>query len=332
MISNADFIKLPHTPDLTESGIAFATRSLARSLDFQNRSIHSRLVRIVSEVCVELAFRRYLNETQTPFQVRGALPFSEPDQYDVNLGGHRCDMHTFLISKRKQISTLRNEPALLLNTPALLREDEFSSTSHNENDLHIFAFLLGLTTNSHEDLWKVVEKNRPIFLIHPFRPDWSHPKFWSPLGKLSLKSECSSPVRVEIGGLDCDRNFISETMTLEPLVRVYAQNDFYSMAYIHIDGLPNARLGLHSANKSGIYLVQTHEWSNIWIYGLEIWLTGYLTQGEFRRKANTSFSGSRVFQYSKTQTKNLSVPVSDLQPLQNLFEKVKKWEAEKKLR
>jgi hypothetical protein len=34
-----------------------------------------------------------------------------------------------------------------------------------------------------------------------------------------------------------------------------------------------------------------------------------------------------VFQYSKTRTKNLAVPVEDLKPLGRLFEQVKGWEA-----
>ncbi len=77
-------------------------------------------------------------------------------------------------------------------------------------------------------------------------------------------------------------------------------------------------------------LIQPHEWGNIWIYGMDIWLTGYISHEEFRRKASTIFAGSRVFQYSKTQTKNLSVPIADLRSLNDLLERVKTWEETKK--
>jgi hypothetical protein len=63
---------------------------------------------------------------------------------------------------------------------------------------------------------------------------------------------------------------------------------------------------------------------------METWLTGYMTREEYRRKASTIFAGSRVFQYSKTQTKNMSVPMADLRPLIELFERVKVWEEKKK--
>ena len=63
---------------------------------------------------------------------------------------------------------------------------------------------------------------------------------------------------------------------------------------------------------------------------MEIWLAGYISEQDFRRKAATTFAGSRVFQYSQTRTKNLSIPVSDLHPLGDLLERVKSWETRKK--
>jgi hypothetical protein len=315
MISAPDFIKLPYTPDLTEGGIAYATRSLPYTYDRMGGSLYSRLRRIVGGVAVELAFRRLLGEREVPFEVKGATPFSEPDRYDVSLGGHRCDLKTFVMSKRNQITSTRRNPALVLRAPALIPSDQFAAENHSDQDIYLFAFLFGLTTNSPEDIQKAVAAEQRIYLVHPLRTDWSRPQAWIPLGKLTLKSECSVPVNVEIGGQDAERNFITETLTLEPLTRCQAVNEYYSLAYVHTSSIPGARIGIHSPSKDEIYLVLPHEWGNIWIYGMDIWLTGYISHEEFRRKASTIFAGSRVFQYSKTQTKNMSVPVSDLRPL-----------------
>jgi hypothetical protein len=330
MIASPDFIKLPYTPDLTEGGIAYATRSLPYTYDRMGGSLYSRLRRIVGGVAVELAFRRYLGEQGVPFDVKGATPFSEPDRYDVALGNHRCDLKTFIISKRNQITAMRRSPGLTLRAPALIPEDQFDAANHTDQDIYLFAFLLGLTTNSPEDIQKAVDASQPIYLIHPMRSDWSRPQAWAALGKIALKSECANPVSVEIGGQDAEHNFITEKLTLSPLTRVFATQEYYSLAYIHIDNIPEARIGIHSSKVGDIYLVQPHEWGNIWIYGMDIWLTGYMTHEEYRRKASTIYAGSRVFQYSKTQTKNFSVPVADLRPLPELFERVKAWEAEKK--
>jgi hypothetical protein len=160
--------------------------------------------------------------------------------------------------------------------------------------------------------------------------DWSRPQVWSPLGRLALKSECSAPVSVEIGGQDAERNFITETLALDPLKRCFAVNEYFSLAYIRTESIPNARIGIHSAGKAEMVLIQPHEWGNIWIYGMETWLAGYISHEEFRRKASTIYAGSRVFQYSKTQTKNLSVPVADLHSLSELFTRVREWEEARK--
>jgi hypothetical protein len=115
MITAKDFIHLPFTPDLTKGGIAYACRSLNYTFNRMGGSPYARLRRIVGGVAVELAFRRYLTSQDVPFDVKGATPFSEPDRYDVSLGGHRCEVKSFLITRRPQISDIRREPSVLLN-------------------------------------------------------------------------------------------------------------------------------------------------------------------------------------------------------------------------
>ncbi|MEW5830994.1 MAG: hypothetical protein AB1846_19045 [Chloroflexota bacterium] len=327
MLTPPDLLRLPYTPDLTEGGIAYAVRSLPYTYDRMSGSLYSRLRRIVGGVAVELAFRRYLGGQDVPFDVKGATPFTEPDRYDVALGGHRCDIKTFIISRRKQITEVRRRPGLLLRAPALIPSDQFASESHLDGDLYIFAFLLGLTTNSQEDIQAARQAGQPLYLIHPFEKDWSRPQAWASMGPLALKSECAEAVTVELGGQDSERQFITRSLCLPPLERLSLPPDFYSLSCIHVDRPPEARIGIHSPNRGETRVVSPHEWGNIWVYGMDIYLTGYLSHDEFRRRADPIASGSRVFQYSKTQTKNQSVPVADLRPLPELLERVREWAA-----
>ncbi len=332
MITAADFIKLPYTSDLTEGGIAYAIRSLQHVGDGMSGSVYSRLRHIVAGIAVELAFRRYLGENDIPFIVKNPTAFSEPARYDVSLGGHRCDIHTYLTSKRNQIIAMRSNPALVLRAPALIPEGQFASANHSEHDLNLFAFLLGLTTNSPEEIQKAVNAGQRSYLIHPMQPNWSQPQIWAPLGRLALKSECIQQINIEIGGLDRDRNFIVENVTLDHLQRIYAVNNYYSLVYIHSSMIPDMRIGIHCANKGEPYIIHPHQWGNIWVYGMEIWMGGYMAREEFRRKSSTIFAGSRVFQYSKTQTSTLSVLVCDLHSLEDLFSRVKDWNLVKRMR
>jgi hypothetical protein len=56
---------------------------------------------------------------------------------------------------------------------------------------------------------------------------------------------------------------------------------------------------------------------------MDIYLAGWITRQEFRRRASLIPEGSLVFQYRQTRTKNLAVAVSDLRPMNELFERLR---------
>ncbi|HEY9151981.1 MAG TPA: hypothetical protein VIN60_03780 [Anaerolineales bacterium] len=323
MITASDFIRIPYTPDLTEGGIAYANRSLPHTYDRMGGSPFDRLRRIVAGVAVELAFRRYLTQQNIPFDIKGSTPFTDPDRYDVSLGGRRCDIKSFLISHRDQITSLRADPKLILKAPALVPLDQYSADGHSDNDLYLFAFLTGLVAVSPDDLHKAVDANQPIYLIHTMPKPWTRPHEWIPLGPLALKSESDETLRLEIGGQDSGRDFMTRKIELPARTRVEVDAEFYSLAYIHVESKPKARLGIYSPSRKETYLVEPIAWSNIWVYGMDIFLTGWITREEFRRRANLIHEGSRVFQYNQTRTKNLAVTVSDLKPMSELLERVR---------
>lgn len=324
MLTPSDILRLPYTPDLTQSGIDFACRSLNHTYNRVGSTPFSRLRRIVAGVAVELAFRRFLTGQVIPFGVRGATTFSEPDRYDVRLGGHRCDVKSFLITRRPQISSMRRDPGVMLDAPALIPSDEFVGEPRSDQDLYLFAFLSGLVAASREDIQRAHGAGQPACLVHALPMDWSRPQAWHPLN-LVLKSEAGVPVTVEVGGQDSERETITERVTLPPLERVELASPFHSVAWLQSEQLPGARIGLHSAARHETHLVPPADWGNIWIYGLEIWLAGCVTHEEFRRRASFVEQGSHVFQYKETHTRNLAVPVRDLHPLNELLERVREW-------
>jgi len=325
MISSNDFIRLPYTPDLTEGGIAYACRSLPHTYDRMGGSPFERLRRIVAGVAVELAFRRYLSQQNIPFDIKGATPFTDPDRYDVSLGGHRCDIKSFLITHRDQITLLHRDLSPALQAPALVPLDQYSRDGHADNDLYLFAFLTGLIAASPDDMQKASEAGQPTYMIHTMPKAWTRPNNWIPLGRLVLKSESDETLMLEIGGQDSGRDFVTRSVELPPHTRVEVDADFYSLAYIHVKSRPGARLGIYSPLQKETYLIETIAWSNIWVYGMDIYLAGWISRADFRRQANLVHEGSRVFQYNLTRTKNLAVPVSSLKPLSELFERVRDW-------
>ncbi len=325
MITASDLICLPYAPDLTEAGISYACRSLPHTYDRMGGSQFDRLRRIVVGIAVELAFRRYLVQEDIPFGVEGATPFTDPDRYDVSLGGHRCDIKSFLISYREQIRSLHESPAQLLDAPALVPLDQYAGDSHSANDMYVFAFLSGLVAADGADLQKAVDAAQPLYLIHAMPSAWVRPQVWTPLGSLVLKSECDESLAVELGGQDASREFITRSVELPARTRVQLDAGFYSLAYVHASTGPAARIGIHSPRRQETYLIQPADWGNIWVYGMRIYLTGWVTRDQFRQRAALLPVGSRVFQYDRTRTRNLALPVSQLHPMSELLSQARAW-------
>jgi hypothetical protein len=328
MITASDLVHLPYTGDLTEGGIACALHSLPYFYNRPGTSPFDRLRRIVSGTTVELAFRRFLSEQHIPFEVKSALPFTQPDRYDVVLGGRRCDIKSFLISHRDQISQMKHTPDVILRAPALVASDQHAGTGHSQHDLYLFAFLAGLTTVTQADLHRIIAASQPYYLIHVMPPGWSHPSKWSPLGDLVLKSDSDQTHVIEIGGQAEGREMRSCQVELPPRTRVKIQSEFFSVSYAHIQSVPEARIGLYSPVRKETHLIGAPDWGNIWVYGVDIVLAGYLPYEEFSRQASFMQAGSRVFQYDHTSVKNLAVPVSDLKPLAELLDRVRAWSSQ----
>lgn len=324
MITSSDLLRLPYTPDLTEAGIAYALRSLPHgSLS------HDRIRRVAAGAAVELAFRRYLSQQDIPFEIKSATPFTEPDKHDVSLGGHRCEVKSFLISHRDQISEMRRNPSVMLNAPALVPSDHHAGDGHSDHDLYLFAFLSGLIAASQADLRKAIETHQPHYLIHAMPEKWRKPFHWNPLAPLVLKSESEAEMLVEISGQDEGRGFATRLVNLPPKTRVTVNDPFYSLTSIHVKNIPSARLGIHTPAYKEAHIIAPLEWGNIWVYGMDIYLAGYIARGEFRQRAKQIAPNSRVFQYEHTKTKNLAVDVSELKPMQDLFERVREWKSQR---
>jgi hypothetical protein len=291
-------------------------------------SPYDHLRRVVAGTMVELAFRRHLSEQGIPFEVKGAAPFAEPDRYDVTLAGHRCDLKSFLISHRDQVREIRRDPQVVLAAPALVASDQHAGDFHSGHDLYLFAFLTGLTTRSQSDLDKVFATKQPHYLIHALPEAWKRPSEWHPLGGLVLKSEAEQAVTLEIGGQTQGRERGSCVLELPPQTRLEVETDLFSLAYVHLHSKPSARIGIYSPLRRETHLIGAPDWSNLWIYGMDLLLAGYIAREEFSRRASFIQAGSRVFQYAQTHVKNLAVPVSDLKPLSELFERVKTWSSQ----
>jgi hypothetical protein len=325
MISPADFIRLPYTPDLTTAGAAYACRSLAHTYDRMGGGEFKRLRRIAAGIAVELAFRRHLGAGGVPFDTLGATPFTDPDKYDIALGGRKCDVKSYLIYHKGRIREMSADPARLLNAEALVPVDQVNSDHLPDDGLYVFGFLAALVTDTQADLARAVAAEQPILMIHPMPGKWAHPPHWQTLGELAAKTDAPAGMRLEIGGQDSAHKFASLPVALPPGTRVSAGAGWHAVSYLASRELPAGTVGIHSPTLGETHLAQAGEWGNIWLYGMEMILTGYIKRGEFRRRARRLPAGARVFQYPQTRTENFCLPMKELYPLPALFTRARNW-------
>ena len=323
MVNASDLIHIPHTPGLTEGGIAYALRSLQYSPD----PSHQHLRRVTAEAAVELALRRYLSQHEIPFEVIAGAPFTDPQKFHVTLGGHCCDVRSFLISRRAQISELRCNPEVILKAPALVPSELHVGDGPSDQSLYLFAFISGLVAASQDEFKKVHASRQPHYLVHVMPPAWRRPLNWNPLGTLSLKSESDEEMLVEVSGQDGGRGYLTRLVTLPARTRVTVGGDFYAVTAVHVNQMPAARIGLHCSAYQEAHVIPPLDWGNIWVYGTGILLAGFISRAEFRRQARPVAPNSHIFQSAYAGTKNLAVPISSLSPLQDLFRRVREWGA-----
>ncbi len=326
MVSPTDFIHLPCTPDLTEGGISYALRSLPYAFESPDAPFYDRLQRVVADVAVELAFRRYLADHQIPFHVIRAIPLADRDRYDVSLGGHRCELKSYFIRKADQYALIHSRPEVLLNAPALVLSDLHVAEGHSLKDLYLFAFLFGRITGNGMQKKGEARDKEPAYPIHVLPKHWRSPRVWTPVDTLVLKSEENEGITLEINGKNATGEFITQTAELKARLRTAMETPLYSVSSIHIRKIPAARLAIRQTVRKETRIIQPTEWVNLWIHIEEIILAGYLTHDEFSRRANAVPEGSRVFQYNRTKRKNLAVPIVALKPLSSLFERLKRGE------
>ncbi len=325
MIGPKDLLILPYTVDLTQEGIAYACRSLPHTYDRMGGSRFDRLRRIVAGVAVELALRRQLRVEQVPYDVRGATSFTEPDRYDLALSGRRVDVKSFLTVRKERIRELRTNPEILLDAPALVPADQLASDRLSSDDLYVFAFLLALVTPTLRELEQARAADQPVFILFPMPRLWSRPAQWSSLSPLAIKSEAAEPVTLAIGGQGLNREFQMAEVRLDPGRRLQVRKDFYSLTYLSIPREPAGRIGVHSPTLGETQIISPDEWGNIWVYGMEIYLAGYISQGEFRRRSRRLPPGSPTLQYASTRTENMALPIRELRPMADLFTRARNW-------
>jgi hypothetical protein len=324
MLTALDLLRLPYDDSLTRAGVEYAKKSLHYTYNRMHLEPGPRLRKIVAGVAVELALRRWLEANEVPYDLLGATAFTERDKYDLRLGGRRVDLKSFFITDRDDITALRHDPSWLLDAAALVPEDQFNSHKLEDGDVYVFGFLAGLEARQQADTRRVLDVGQPVELVATFvDDDWLGRAQWRSLGTLTLQNDGPLPLELEVGGQGRDREAIVEPLVVPAEARAAMTARLYALLYLRAFQPPPTRVDVRSSALNRTQSVLPTDWHNIWVYGMDVFIAGWLTKGEFRERSRRLPAGSRVKQYPRTQTVNRSLPIRDLRPITELARRIK---------
>jgi hypothetical protein len=149
------------------------------------------------------------------------------------------------------------------------------------------------------------------------------------MGTVTIKSREREELVLTLSGLDEDRNYLRESIRLGPGAESATAQDFYKLTILATDQKPEREISLFNPTLGTTHLIQPAAWENIWVYGMDIILAGYMIVGEYHSRAQTLPPGSLILRHSRTQRANLSLPVASLNPLTDLFDRARLWQSNK---
>jgi len=280
----------------------------------------------VAEVSVEVAFRRHLGSQGLLVTTEPPQPFSDPERHDAVLGGRRFDLRTALIRDRKRIEAMQRAPDGLREEWALIPAADVLAPERPDQDVFVFAFLTGLVTRSASELKRALGASQPCALLHCMPDAWKAPRTWRSMDPLTVS--CRSPIReLEIHGQNEGRQHLSRTTALPPEREVKLESGLFAVSALQIQAPTRTAVRVRSAVHARPHIVMPRDWENIWVYGMEISIAGYLTRKEFRSRARPLRRSPRSQTRLRPRTTYLAVPVGQLEPVAGLLQAARSWQA-----
>jgi len=81
---------------------------------------------------------------------------------------------------------------------------------------------------------------------------------------------------MDVYGIDLQREPCVERITLDPQTRVKSRVAYLSVSCLHASAIPTARVEINNPAHRSAYTILPLQWSNVWVYGQEIIIAGYL--------------------------------------------------------
>ena len=319
-LTASDLVQLKCETGDIQAGIQYASRSLHYTYNRMHLQPADRLRKIVVGKIFERAFQRWLTKHDVKYDFAGETTFDKKDRYDIGINGRACDLKSYLLRRKDQISQVESSPARLLKASALVPLDQITNPNLKPTDIYIFGFITGQEARDLLDLQTLQEKDLPHCLLHVVdQAIWQFTANNQSPQKIILKSNARLPNDIQLGGLDEHGRFVQETLKLNPQNRVESNQNYTALFYVRPLQWLDGELGITYATLHKPEIISPNDWQNIWLYGRQIFLCGWMNKREFRKKSERLPAGGQTLQYTRTKTINCTLPIQELRPMADLL-------------
>jgi len=322
MIDREDiFIVRVKTDTITKS-VEYSQKSLHYTFNRMGKgNIYDRVRNIVSGVIMENAFKRLLDYHKVFYELLGNTHWTKKDKYDVGIRGNRYDIKGFFISDSEKIKNIEKDKRWLLDCSALVPADQIESRTLKNDDYYVFPFLIGRYIKNIQEMYSLFGVPEEKYLVHLF---WDYSWFknpdWRTLGKIIIESKMNEKIHVAIGGQDKSKELLIEKLLMIPLSTHKTNAEFYTLLFVQTNDTPTGKLIIESREIDKKEIIKSSDWGNIWLYDGLVYVTGYMSKGEFKEKSKYSARFSKdIKQYSETKTDNREIKIQELRSLREIL-------------
>ncbi len=237
---------------------------------------------LVKERVGQLAWLRWLAEQDLRYEVAPA-PSGMVGREVVWCHGQRLLLATGWLREREAVRLARRAPQRWLQEAcAVLPEPQWDAPNGQPEDILVFAWVLALVTRSEEEMARALARGFPAVPAVALPPRWYHlPR---PM-QVALKYEGPGGVRVRLyGQAEADGPGVL-TLRLPARKRVAVPGQWHGVYLLVAATPPRGRLGVALQPAGWRCVFVPWSWQNLWLYGLEVHLVGYLTRRAFRQQA-----------------------------------------------
>ena len=263
-----------------------------------------RLRRLAAAKAFALALAHALGERGQPARLAGAVA-GAPTIGCVQTGRRTLWAAPTWIASRETIHTLRRggHAEAWAVVPWRLRE----ALEPRRDDLLFFGLVLALEAPTPSEASRARQAGFPLWVLHWLPERW---RAFPRGARLTLKAEHALTLHLhgQAEGRPAQHTVALTARRAQRLPLPWEQ-----LTALSADIWPRGRVGL-AVRGWRPYLIAPHQWENVRLYGLEVWLLGFLPWQVFWRKARYFRRGARTFPHGAHFTPAYGVPWEALEP------------------